>query len=373
MKNVLLLGKLVDSIEALSDQVRAAGLEPVVAPTTEEAMEILDADSVSAIVYEAGSEVVDSVCTMVRGNPRFDAIALIAFVRETGEQALGPVFAAGADDYLPIEEVGHLEEKLRELAAHTVIGRPSFIKGRALLADADRRWRVQGARVLRQAGYDVRFAVDADEVARVLERDPQIQLVVADVALRPAGSLWVLEAARRRGCTDLVWIGCGTAEQRSAVEERLAAAGSAAFHDRRTPPENLMFIINATTMTPARSMRTSARLLHSAPVAFAIAGREAAVWGSTYNVSRNGLYIRTLTPAPYGAEIDLQLDAPAGGPRVAIKARVVWRKEFGAQGGVPGPTGMGVQILEVAGTGVAEFQAGYDRLSNRPNPSEMAA
>jgi CheY-like chemotaxis protein len=374
MKNrVLLLGKLEEAIEALSDQVRAAGLDPVVAPLAREAFEVLADDTLCAVVYEAGAAPVESLVTTVRGNPRFDEVALIAFVRETGVHALGPVFATGADDYLPVEEIGHLEEKLRELTAHAVTGHPLFIMGRAILADTDRQWRVQSARVLRQAGYDVHFAVDADEIERVLECDSSVQLVVADVALPPSGSLSVLEALRRRGRGGVVWIGSCAADQRVAIERSLAAAGCAAVHDRGTPPENLMFIINATTMTPGRSQRASERLLYSTPVSFEVAGRPGVVWGSTYNLSRVGLYIRTLTPAPYGAEIALHLEAPADGPLVEVQARVVWRKEFRAQGGVPGPTGMGVQILGAEGTGAADFAAGYDRLAARSQAAGFAA
>lgn len=373
MKNqVMLLGKLASAVEALSDEVRAAGLVPVVAATSQEAFAALAGDAMCAIVYEAGASPVETVCTAVRGNPRFDSVALVAFVEQTDREVLGPVFRTGADDYLLVGESG-LEEKLRELVAQAATGKPTFIKGRAILADVDRQWRVQGARILRQANYDVHFAVDAEEVAAVLERDPTIQLVVADVNLPKGGSLTILESLRRRGIALPVWIGCGTTEDRAAVEERITAAGSASFHDRAMPPENLMFLINATTMTPARSQRASERLLHSAPVSFHLDGRPGVVWGSTYNISRQGLYIRTLTPAPYGAEIDLRLHAPGDGPLVEMRARVVWRKEFGAQGGVPGPTGMGVVIVATAGSGVAEYEAGYDRLLARPPQSEMAA
>ena len=49
------------------------------------------------------------------------------------------------------------------LSAGRVTIHPPPAKGGALVVDADRRRRVLYARVLRNAGYDVRFAVQADE------------------------------------------------------------------------------------------------------------------------------------------------------------------------------------------------------------------
>ena len=358
----LLLGTDKGPVEALQAEVAAAGFEPLRASSHQQAYAALAGDALCAIVYEAGAEQIESICTSVRGDPRFDTIALIALVPDTGGQSLGPVFASGADDYLPLGEGGHLEGMLRELAANQQVRKPAFIKGRAILADADRQWRVQGARVLRQAGYDVHFAVDAAEVDRVIDRDPTIQLVVADVDL-PGGALGVLEGLRSRGLGRPVWIACGTAGARAAIEDRLSPIESAAFHLRDSPPENLTFLINATTMTPTRSQRASERLLYSVPVSFRLDGHPGIVWGSTYNVSRGGLYVRTLTPAPFGAQVKLRLHAPAAGRLVELSGRVAWRKEFGAAGGVPGPTGMGVEVTDAGGADVTEFRASYDRMA----------
>ncbi|MBI2897033.1 MAG: PilZ domain-containing protein [Deltaproteobacteria bacterium] len=361
-EKILLVGNLSSVAQSLAEEVLAAGFVAVSATTSDEALSVLAGEQVFGIVYEAGSPAVERVCATVRGNARYDAVPLIAFVTDVSEKVLGPVFAAGTDDYLPLGERGDLEDKLRELRESAAAGVATYTKARAVVADAERQRRVLYARTLRQASYDVHFALDEAEVASVLEKDPTVQLVLADADLPPSGSLDLLENVRAQGKERPIWIVSGPADRRAYLASRLAAQRHAAYHDSGGPPENLIYAVNTLSSAPAVSQRTSARLLHGVPSSFRVEGRTNVVWGATFNVSRGGVYLRTLTPPAFGAILRVRLEAPAGGRVVDLRAQVVWRKEFGARSGAPGPAGMGLQLAGCDPAELAEYEAGYDRL-----------
>src|SRR4029453_6537736 len=119
---------------------------------------------------------------------------------------------------------------------------PPTGKGGAVVVDSDRRRRALYARVLRNAGYDVRFAIKPGE-AHAESLGEGVKLVIADAEIGDDGGV---ELARRiRADRSDVPIVIASAPKKMAAH-RAAAAGLAklAVTDGFAPPENLLFVAN---------------------------------------------------------------------------------------------------------------------------------
>jgi Tfp pilus assembly protein PilZ len=130
-------------------------------------------------------------------------------------------------------------------------------------------------------------------------------------------------------------------------------------------------------------MRRSPRFTFETPVSFApLAGGHPAAcsdgsdgdhgllqWGYSYNISRGGLFVRTVTPPGMGQELALEFSPPFGRGRVIVEGKVAWRQEFSRSRGFP--PGFGLQYAEdLPIPDAAALEAGYAKLlADNGNPA----
>ena len=234
-------------------------------------------------------------------------------------------------------------------------------RGAAVVADGERGSRVLLARALRRAGYGVTFAIDAEQAIQASLQDG-VEMVVFRPARGIDEATTAPERARRLGCK-AAWLVGVPPKEIARVRRALAAVPNVAVHDAFGPPENVLFVANDLATRSSRELRASTRLLHGTTILFRVAGGEEDEVGYTFNISAGGVYVRTLAPAPRGADVWLELRVPRSHRRVRLEARVVWTRSFGPNDAATVPPGFGVQITGGSTADLECYTRGYRELA----------
>lgn len=343
-------------LESYGVSASAAGLDMHAVRTAEEATSWLEAQDPVAIALDMMSDGAEPACLGVRGMARLANVPVIGLVPDLNDLVFPEMYGWGGDDVARISRPEELVPRLRGISGDGSL-HPPPAKGAALVVDADRRRRVLYARVLRNAGYDVRFAVDADEAVNSSTHET-LKLIIADADLAGGGGVELAKNIRAKGVGVPVVVAAAPKKMkhcRDAVGDLVKVAVT----DGYAPPENLLFVANELARSGSTDGRASARLLYGAVVAFRQAGRSEDAFGCTYNISAGGLYVRTLAPLDGGEEVWLELTPPRSDRRVRIEGKVVWRRRFGPIESSTVPPGFGVQITDGAKGDLSRYEAGY--------------
>ncbi len=312
-----------------------------------------------ALILEGGGRVAQFV-EWLRGQGRLFPVPVLLVVPRPTEAAYAEAHALGADDVVLASDLGGLTRRLARLADFDPSRRPRPTMGRALLAVPDEgRRRVLG-RVLRMAGFDVAFAASAEEAEGVAQRATPPALLVVTEALSPEGDWHLVDRLRAvLGAPELPSVLlCHGAERlarcRQLASQRAALAAVAA----RGPADDLLFVANELLRPGVRELRASDRLLHGTLCAFRPAGVFEHGYGLTYNLSREGLFVRSLDPPPPGNGLWIELRPPGQAEAVHLRAELMWCKSLGGRGGAA-PPGFGLRFDE-ARSPAADLRAYQD-------------
>jgi DNA-binding response OmpR family regulator len=353
---LLALGKFRrEERAALAVAAQQAAFELHAVDSSDEASDWLSSHDAHAALLE--SEQSEGVAVEARSSARHVRLPMMALARSVSDLAFNDAFSWGADDVLPFGEVRPLLTRLRNLPREHAEP-PKTGRGNALVAEADRTRRTVVARVLRNAGYTVTFAVTADDASRFAERgDLALAVVSSDLVpdARP-----IVERARAAGSSANFIVCCAPRDLRS-VREGLEKLPGVAAVDGFAAPENVLFASNELSAGGVNN-RKSARLLYGTTVAFRGAGRERDDLGFTYNVSSGGLYVRTLAP-PDDDETWIELRPPRSDRLVRLVVKIAWRRRFNHNENATVPPGFGAQIIDGARADVEAWNAGYDAMS----------
>lgn len=324
------------------------------AESLEQAISWLEEHEAQALLCHVDES--EQLAVQARSRSRLTKLPIIALSQSLTDLDFVSAFSWGADDVVPVTSVRPLLIRLRALPREAPVP-PVEKRGTALVAEADPTRRVAVARVLRNAGFAIRFAVrdtDAEEFAC----DPDLALVVQSRELVP-DIVPVVEQARAAG-SRASFVVC--AAPRDIRQQRAAIAGVAGvtITDGFTAPENVLFVANE--LTGGRtSGRTSSRLPYGTAVAFRGAGREVDDCGFSYNVSEKGTYVRTLA-LPEDEEVWLELRPPREERFVRLVGRVAWRRPFNYNESATVPPGFGVEIVDGAAKDLAIWREGFQKL-----------
>ncbi len=277
---------------------------------------------------------------------------IFSLVENVTDLAFGDAFGWGGDDVVSLSSSWHLIRRLRALPREAPTP-PENGRGKALVADADRRRRIALGRVLRNAGFTVTFAVNAED-ARTFASNPEVALVVASSDLEGGTAELVQRAA---GGSAAAWVvPCPPRELRT-WRAALEGVERATPVDGFAPPENVLFLLNELSHKH-ENKRSSARLLYGTSVAFRGAGRDEDDFGFTFNLSAGGLYVRTLAP-PEDDLVWLELTPPRSERRARLVGRVAWRRGVAHSATATVPPGFGVEIVDGASMDLELWRTGY--------------
>jgi CheY-like chemotaxis protein len=336
--------------------VRAAS-DAVFVPSVPAALEALDAGAPRCVVADAGDELRE----LNRGlRTRADCfgVPLIALSDMPTERTFRELKALGADDVVAMFDVGGLTRRLSALSSFDPVARTALFQGTCLLAVPDPYHRQVAGRVLRQAGFDVSFAADANEALSVAERSPPKVLVVSD-RIPPEGGTRALARLAEH------WVGTMPAVLLSSSPEKpKERAGFATIHED-APPDDLLFVVNE-LLRPRELVesRASRRLLHAALCNFRLAGELDARAGLTYNISREGLYVRTFDAPVDKGRAWIELRPPFDAKAVHLRGDVVWIRALttGAHGAAPPGFGIRLALEDSPPDDRIRYVQAYERL-----------
>ena len=333
-------------------------------PSARRALKDPMAPAARLVIVDAAMTELEPLMTWLRGDPALMGTLVVAIATAPSDRAFADAHAAGCDDVVLQGDLGAITRRAAAVAAYDPTSRPAASQGRAIVAHpSDHRRRLLG-RTLRLAGFDVCFAERSDELSSAREA----ALLVAADAL-PGGALECGAAARRAtGTPSLPSIALGASAELPELEARADALERVAAVDEQAPPDHLLFVANELLRPGVRNLRASERVLHDTLCAFRPAGQLAPVMGLTYNLSREGLYVRTLDAPEPGTTLWFELRPPGERQIVHLRGTVVWVRSTERGPGGAAPFGFGVRIAADAcpPADLRRYQHAYEQLVERP-------
>jgi CheY-like chemotaxis protein len=341
MRSTLAVGRFSGAtIAGLEAASRAAGLDFNQVETIAEAL--------------SWTETNEPHCLEVRAQVRHALVPIMALAAEVNELAFAETFSCGGDDVVGLRAQSALTARLRRLPV-SPWERPALSADKtALISASDRSRRIVLARVLGNAGYPIRFAVDLEETER-FARASNPRLVVIDTELDGVQEL-ITRAAPRN--LNTLWILSTAPRHMRQCHAWLRDLPNATVTDSFAPPENVVFLANELGRGKGNDQRASRRVLYGTMVAFRCAGRDEDDFGLTYNVSAGGLYVRSLAP-PAEDRVWLELRPPRTERLVRLEGRVCWRRGYGPSAMATVPPGFGIEIVDGSKADREAWVTGY--------------
>jgi len=328
---------------ALAEMAKESAMDVHVEADPSAAAAWLDSSSAVAMLIDGDMAGGEAFAVERRAESKYATLPVLTWNHGVNDLCFAEAFSWGADDVVNRDDRHALVSRLRHLPKE-----PSSIaasnRGVALVADSDRNRRIVVGRVLRNAGYSVMFAVSSDDLERFVKDSP-VELVVTNSGLHQS-PLDAVQKARQLGSRALFIVNCPPRDLKRA-RKAFANVERATPTDGFAPAENVLFVSNELGRGFGVDKRTSARLLFGTTVNFRGAGRESDDWGYSYNISENGLYVRTLAP-PDDEFVWLELCPPRGERRIRLVGKVAWRRGLGKGEYATVPPGFGVQIVDGA-------------------------
>lgn len=352
---VLLCGRFAsDEIALIAGAAREAACDLAQAEHVDQALDWLEAHEARGLL--CGFDVLEPLALKARCQERFSRLPILSVRNAPTDLDYVAAFTAGADDVTPTAPLRSLTAHLRALPADPPAP-PANSRGHALVAEADQARRVAVARVLRNAGFAVNFAVcQVDAVA--LAGDPELTLVVVAEDILDSSREFA-ERVRGASSRTSVLVSCAPKRIKEQRQKLSGLVGTAAT-DSYAAPENVLFAANELTMGRT-SGRASPRIVFGTVVAFRAAGRASDECGFTYNISDRGVYVRTTVPLQE-EEVWLELRPPRTDRFVRLVGRVAWRRTFKHNENATVPPGFGVQITDGARQDLQLWTEGYNQL-----------
>lgn len=313
-----------------------------------------------SVVIDATMPGAEAFVAHVRSEGTLAGCAVIAIVPQANDATFSEALAWGVDEVIPASSLRALTQVAQTLRGYDPSERPPATLGRVVVAAATPAERLCRARALRNVGYEVNFAATPRDLAEQLAL-PGTRFSVIDAGIFPDGTQG-LRAFLREGGARCPVIAIVSAHEADALSLELHGEVGARVVPRHAPPEDAIFVANELLRPALSEGRASERLLHATVASFREEGQEYAQYGITYNVSREGLYVRTLMPPPVNTDVWIELRPPTLDSLVHLEARVVWTRRFGPSAGATAPPGFGVRITGGGERSMTRWHDGYERL-----------
>jgi hypothetical protein len=200
---------------------------------------------------------------------------------------------------------------------------------------------------LRQAGFEVAFASNGEELARLADEGRAV-LAVATAGVAPPSS-----GPSPDGTPGMHRVG--------NVPLMIVRGLAESLPGERT--SQVLFFADQQATGKFADRRSSSRKLFPTLCTFRGVGSFEPVYGVSHNMSRDGMYVRTLDPPRPDAQLRIELRMPPDDVLVHLRARAVWQRLPGSGRGVL-PVGFGLQLQAdtCSATDLAAWLEGYAAL-----------
>lgn len=343
-----MLARLSPEEERVLSAIAAASqLKLATCSKAEAAIAWLSAQEPRALVFKANIARAERFCQAVRSKPRLAGVPLIALVSDPSDPFVDKLYAMGVDDAIQDRFGPGFVTRMKTLPDR-VAEAPR--RGTAVVAEPDRDRQNLVARVLANAGYDVRSAIDSISLAFYIQQHKP-RLVVGSVALGPPRAL--ISDARRRGYS-APWIVTARRRELHKHADDLGGLERVCVVASTSAPEVVLYAANELLRGEEVPARSEPRLLYATTLLFRSPGDETDELGFSYNVSTRGVFVRTLAP-PEGDQVWLEARPPKSRRRVRLEGRVTWRRPYVPTAAPTGPPGFGVLITGGLSQGVEHW------------------
>jgi hypothetical protein len=291
------------------------------------------------------------------------SVPLIGLVEQMSSATMVELHRLGADDIALQHDGPGLLRRLSALSRFDPRARTTLSQGPCLLAHPEPYRRQVLGRVLRQAGFDVSFAESSAEAVKIAERiAPKVVIVADDLPL--LGGEKTLTALSERWLGKVPAVLLQNEGDRAGPPQWPVVSGDG-------PPDDLLFVVNE-LLSPRELVdaRSSRRLLLATLCGFRRAGDLENRFGLTYNVSREGLYVRTFdAPSERGA-VWIELRPPGADLACHLRGEIVWMRTMatGARGASPPGFGVRLRDEQCPSQDLRIFRDCYDALLERSTP-----
>ena len=198
LRSTLAVGRFAGATATrLESASRSAGLDFNQVDSISEALTWAEQNEPHSLLLDGTSGNLERSCLEVRAQVRHALVPIIALAPVVNELAFAEVFSCGGDDVVGIRNNEALTSRLRRLPIAPWERPAPAAEKTALISASDRNRRIVLARVLSNAGYPIRFAVDLDETDR-FSREAPPRLVVIDTELEGVQALITKAAPRNR-------------------------------------------------------------------------------------------------------------------------------------------------------------------------------
>ncbi len=374
-RSIVVLGDVEDvSMTAVREAADAVGTPVVTHAGDMAGILAADAPTPLLLLVSMRGGAAFETCAQVRGDTRFAGIPIVAIGEPRNALSFTELFHSGGDDIVAPGDAGSFVRRLRAVVSR-VMPRESAMPGadgHAVIAGTNAKWQMIIARALSNAGVPTRFVTTFEEA---IAESPGAKVVVASDDFGPNGAQMAVAQARRSG-SETPWVIVAPPKQMAAIGTAVAELARVAVVDAFAPPENALFVANELANPSGADNRAAPRLLFGTTVSFRAAGREEEDdVGFTYNVSANGIFVRTLAPLESGEDVWLELCAPRSSRRVRLVGKVAWRRHFGPNESATVPPGFGIQIADGLAGDLERWRDGCEVLARdemRVRPARFA-
>lgn len=369
--------------DAIETAIARAGLSTAFAADVTQARHRLmtpGAPPPRCVFVDGATQGMGAFVRMLRGQARLFSVPVFATVANVADQLFAEAHAFGVDDVLSDRDMGAFTRRAAVLTDFDANARPQTNQGVALIAHADPVLRQLYGRILRQAGFDPCFAATSDELLSAVVREPKPRVVVLAHDLSIDTMSLIKEARIRAQAPYLSCAIVGHGPEMRDVEAQLESQEAIDALSSLAPPDNLLFVVNELLRREylrgkGADQRASTRLLFGTLCAFRTAGEIRSVYGFSYNLSREGLYVKTYDPPAKDTELWLELRPPMELTGVHLRGRVMWARRPDPSAAAAAPPGFGLQIDAAACPpgDLASYDAAYTQLLARPRISYRVA
>ncbi len=325
--------------EVLGRPAQACDGEFTVTPSLEEALSFAGLARPSAVLVDARQPGYDTFIRAVRADPGIDETPIIAMVGADSDKPVAEALGHGADDFVVHAELGTALASKLHAACVPPEGRTLVPPRSTLLCEASPIHRTVFKRLLEDAGFVVTSVPSEVDLLAALMSEQRYELAIIDLGLPSGPSGLADQVIVHLGEHTPPMVGTAHALLGQDIVEAAYAAGFKGVHDKRRPPEELVFL--AAEAVDGRSVRREPRALFTTLVRFRTMVDMFWHAGWSHNFSAGGLFVRTIELPPIGEVLDLQLTL-AGGSSIELQGTVTWRKDFAHRAIRSYPTGMGI-------------------------------
>jgi hypothetical protein len=291
----------------------------------------------------------------VREEAELFTVPIVAYVQRPSADGFREAYLAGADDVLIASDPGGLTRRFANLEKRRSETRPEMTQGVAVVASQHEGARRRLGRALRQVGFDVSYAASIDEIAALASRgEPPVLAVVTGEppsTLTPDPSETGVVA--RVGDVPVLFLGWDEQKGLQHTSEQIVDATG-----------RLLFFADERTKARFKDRRASLRKLFSTVCSFRDAGSVMPTFAVTYNISREGIYVRTLDPPRAQSLVWVELQAPTSGLPVHLRGQVMWQRLPSGRGILPPGCGVRVDAAECPPGDLEHFLKGYEQLAS---------